>query len=534
MITCTTDISLISNKKIRIIAQTACIVLFCLFFTTSCGSTNSPHLADPLQESLTLQDLLDTAHERRQGIYPPNIERLEELTYGRTPRTIDIREDERFFNYHPFGTILSIPSEEAIYDVQLFFDVLRQIYGGYIYFGGDEVFVPLFDEIIEEIASQERWGIDNLARLLYLRLNPYIHDNHLSIGGGVEFFSNRFESNYCVFTNDTIFDRTENGFRNRDNGLYVQEVVGYDKDDVFRLTVNEYGEFYYTLVIEGPYYRGAELIIVYENGKETITQFDVTREGTAWPEYHEPSLEFIDGFPVITINAMYMEQAFFYEDVIKANTFLSFVDELRHESAIIIDLRENGGGNMMLAARWLYNLIGEFVPNNHVWLTVEDYDTFMATRVGGIGDPDDPFYLPFCIVMEQRIHTPFDENHVITYPSGINRSDSLISNGQIIIFLTSRFTASAAEDFVDMAFSMENTLIIGHNTAGGLFADLTHTRLLPYSGIHFGLGTMLFLHAEAHNFREGVGLVPDLWVPHQDDALPAALALLRNHFAESE
>jgi len=59
--------------------------------------------------------------------------------------------------------------------------------------------------------------------------------------------------------------------------------------------------------------------------------------------------------------------------------------------------------------------------------------------------------------------------------------------------------------------NIENTLIIGHNTAGVLHTDLTYPRLvLPHSGIEFGFGRTINIHPPGL-LPEGVGIAPDIW-----------------------
>jgi hypothetical protein len=42
-----------------------------------------------------------------------------------------------------------ISMEDAQHDAIILFDVLQNFYGAYGYFGGDEVFLPLLDEILD-------------------------------------------------------------------------------------------------------------------------------------------------------------------------------------------------------------------------------------------------------------------------------------------------------------------------------------------------------------------------------------------------
>ena len=489
------------------------------------SSTIKP--AYPLQEHLTLQDLLNTAYERRLHIYMPSTERLVELTDGRKPNTFNMLYD---FTERPIHSRLTL--QNILHDVQLFFDILREVYGGYLYFGGDDVFLPIFDEILEELIRQDQsvWTVHNIVRIVHNGLGPVINDEHLSFGHGSDFLSN-----YTVLTSLEQFDRTERGFISRSNGMYVKEIVGHDKEKIFFLTVSPYGEFLYTPVLTGYRNKATSLTIIYENMESEVLEMHDTNNTERSPR-QSPSLEFIDGFPIVTINQMYFETvgsgSWMYEN---ANIFHSFVDKVRNEPAIIIDLRNNGGGNGLLAPRWLYNLVGEFVPSNRVQLAVESYDFFTyrseSNNPSNPSNPSNPFYQPMCEIRMQSVSVPFGDKHVVIYSTDPARGMVMVENDQIIIFLTSRHTRSAAEDFIDRGFNLENTLVIGQNTGGKLFTNLCYPwRRLPYTGISFGVGGRVAIHAEAHNFREGVGFAPDVWVNHPDDALPAALAILRNHF----
>lgn len=98
---------------------------------------------------------------------------------------------------------------------------------------------------------------------------------------------------------------------------------------------------------------------------------------------------------------------------------------------------------------------------------------------------------------------------------------------QILIVLVDRITGSAGELFTDLAFNVQNTLVVGQNTFGTLTTSLSFPSLqMPNSGITLALGNCcLYFHPEGH-FAEGVGFAPDVWVT--GDALAAALAMLRN------
>jgi len=509
-------------------------VTFAILMLTSCGRGSRSATTETLQQTpQNLQELLDIAYIRRLGIYTPGIERLAELTYGRVQNTFDMLYDWNGFSR---PQVSRLTAQNIMHDVQLFFDILREVYAAYTYFGGDEVFLPIFDEILGQFAysTQVSWAPQHIASIVHDGLRNYIHDHHLSFGG--RGFYTRFTSNYGVFASFEFFDRTENGFRNRSNGLYVKEVIEHDINEVFRLTITQYGEFMYTPVVEGRYNQDEMLTIIYETGESVTIKLYPTSDMKR-QIYQEPSLEFIDGFPVITISRMYLTHHSpgfpgYNEDAEHSRTFLSFVDKVRDEPAIIIDLRGNPGGSSLLPTRWLYYLTGEIISNNSIMLTpLEVHNNIIYAREHS---PDIIIYPPSSDeIHAQQVIIPFGDNHVIRYNIEPDRHDTVISNEQIIIFLSSRHSGSASEVFINMGFNLENTLVIGQNTQGTLVTGLCFpNRFLPYTGIGFDIGSTLFVHADTLNFREGVGIAPDLWIPHNEDALLAALALLRNHFGE--
>jgi len=120
----------------------------------------------------------------------------------------------------------------------------------------------------------------------------------------------------------------------------------------------------------------------------------------------------------------------------------------------------------------------------------------------------------------------FDSNHIIYAQSPCE----IVSNDQLIIVLVDRFTASAGEQMVDLAFSMENVLVIGQNTAGVLITSSGWINsALPWSSITFDFSADMRVFPEGH-FIEGIGFAPDIWVI--GDALTAALNMLNHHLSQ--
>ena len=104
--------------------------------------------------------------------------------------------------------------------------------------------------------------------------------------------------------------------------------------------------------------------------------------------------------------------------------------------------------------------------------------------------------------------------------------DKFVSNENLLIILANKNTGSAGEMFVDLAHNVENTIIVGTNTAGVLIGDSTGYITLPNSKVPVTFGTGLSFFPENY-FEEFVGFMPDLWV--SGDAEEAVLNFIEKH-----
>lgn len=463
---------------------------------------------------LTLVDVFAIANERRQSVKQPDILAAQELLKGYTPGIINV-EDLTGGNLK-----LSLSREEAIFDAEKYFSMLRHTYGGYTYFGGDEIFLPIFDDIIEALSKQEEWPTMKFVDEIHSQLSRVIFDNHLFIDMKI------YAVEYDFYAWEMPFDKNGDRFLKRDSGLHVAEIEGYDLDEVFRLAVNEEGEFFYIPIFMEPKNLSGNLCItvIYDNGdKEIVSLKNPNRRG--WP-LQDSMLRYKDDIPIVVLRKMYNpfvggglggnSSNANMEDAIR---FLSFAEELKDENVIIIDIRSNQGGYSILSNKWLYLLTGEIVPNNFLRVhydlnkLVDLTETLMQQEEDIINNP---YYDLTVESLDQMV--PFGEDHFISNPP-----DRIISNDKLIIFLIDRYVYSAGEVFTDLINSIENTLVIGQNTAGTLITGGFITYYLPNSNVAFSITHSFHIFDEAY-FREGVGIAPDVWVV--GDASKAALAIL--------
>jgi len=436
-----------------------------------------------------------------------------------------------------------VPRSAARADIRMLFSTLNRYYGAYIYLGGDDVFLPIRDSLMDIVDTQAVWDTNCLAVLIHEALSSVINDRHMHL--------NRIGFtgiNYGFFSYSGRFAIETEGFKCQATGRYVAELIlpcnpDYILEiaDIFRLSMDEGGEyFFYTpilaLRLQAEQLAPCYLLIMYKCG----TTETVALEAYAMPmfaqlgslAYHvsyepheiipfEPftSLELIQGFPVVSVNKMGTPDAPDGENASGvAMQFLEYARVLRDEPIIIIDLRGNVGGNGILPTQWLYYLLDEIVPHNFVKLTPMDYYAYREFTGIDAMLPTEVEVSIFSTI------SPLDDNHTISgFPTG-----SLVENNQLIILLIDRLVGSAGEAMVDLAFSIENTFVIGQNTHGALICVGDARRTMPGSGIPFGFGVSLFVHPEGH-FTESRGFAPDIWV--SGDALEAAIGMLSNHLS---
>ena len=463
-------------------------------------------------DELTLNDIIDIANQRRQSLVGAGEERLSELIKRIEPPE-ELSDLSRLLQ-PPENRQIHITKEEAIHDAEVLLELLRYGYGAYAHFGGDEVFLPMFERIKEELSEREIWHSGLVGQVFANHLETVIADNHSIM------FGRRMGIFYQFYVWETPFDLINNKFYHRETGRYVTEIVDYNINDVFRLAMDEGGNFFYIPIFEKysnilTYGRYDFTFIFNDGSQEVVTLRNHT--SVSQPT-GPPVLHFINDIPIVSIKIMghpyfdTLQHHMLQEtDFVNTQEFLSFVDDLKDEPVIIIDIRSNKGGHGILAPLWLYLLTGKAVHQSYVIFIPFIY--FNWENLPLSVDLDNPEYL----ISEE------DSKFFNEFSQSIQR-DTVISNDKLIIMLIDRHTMSAGEHFVDLLFNMENTLVIGQNTFGIGITSFPEFFYLPYSGVEIGIGLQHYPFPESH-FTEGRGFAPDVWVI--GDALTAALAIIQ-------
>ena len=372
----------------------------------------------------------------------------------------------------------------AIQDAEILFHYIQNQYPGYDFFGGDEVFLPILQDLKYALYNYGSYITRlNFSGKLFWGLRDIISDGHFAIGPWL------ISSDIAYFhNNQAMYDSANGYFINRHTGETLVDANGQDINSIMKLHLNKDGEFFYSpIFLEDTPANYLEKIFTYKNGHRVTYTF--AREQVYHRPITYPSLTHIAGVPVVQLMRM-GEVAGRHAD--HATLFLDTVPKLAEEPVIVVDLRGNAGGFPGVAQSWIFLLTRQFASHNYAHIT--------QRRPGGY---------------------TVNSNYNIMLP----RPRRIVCIDSIIIFLTDRTVVSGGESFVDLAFNMHNTLVVGTATAGVMaFSGSLYENILPHTGLTFTFGSERFLWPEGH-FAEYVGIQPDLWV-YGDNALEYTLAMI--------
>lgn len=445
------------------LALAACLLL--------AGCAPAARTAAPPQP--TLEELLDEVNAAHQAVEkePGRGWVMAHLRDPAEKRTAEERAAYLPKEAKEYDPERELTAEQAAADVEWLFSALRDGYPLYGYFGGAAAFDAAEQSALAAVNADGTLACGELQDILLEALS-FVKDGHFSVNG-----LGTAPKKLPFFFRETAFYKTEDGYRTAD-GRTVASVDGYpDLEDLFRRSISPEGEIvYYPILLQDGAYKISDVL-----------------EKTAWLCSETLTVRYTDGSAAELTAEPY--QFYCDEDapavssrqdgeipVFQFNGFRADVrDEILEGAALlsrapvsILDLRMNGGGDANLAVAWMRQYAGAQVPPNRYV-----FDIFTG---------EEPF----------------------------GSRDRWVSNENILIILTEKFSASASEFTLDMAHNLENCLIIGENSNGSLLTALSKFQL-PNSGcvVHANLvSDLVFLDPDGSDYFEELrGFYPDFWVP---------------------
>lgn len=427
--------------------------------------------APALPPQPTLEELLDEVNAEHQSIRRGEID---PTPYLRT--SITEEEGLKVWDYvraqgEDFDPDRQLTRAEAEEDVAWLFDALYYSYAFYDYLGGPAVFDAAESAVLQELEGKDSLTARELQDLLIGHLG-FIKDGHFNING-VQTACRKAP----FFFRQVAFVKTEDGWRTV-GGRTVESVDGHeDLDELFKRSISRQGDLvYYPVLLEDVAFDmqsefqqhacSEKLTVRYADGStQTLTAEPFQRyseevDADNVTEYYKNG-----EIPVFALN-MCDDAACDAADAAAIMVARSPVG--------MVDLRTNPGGSDLICNLWLRRYT--HTERNNMYRNQYVMNVFSGPFSGADG---------------------WVEN-----------------DGRILIVLTGKRTASAAETFVDMAYNVENVLFIGENTSGAQVTSAAYHIQLPHSKCVVTMGHGLFVVPQDWDYYEELrGYEPDIWVP---------------------
>ena len=430
--------------------------------------------AEPTLEERQAEFLafLEEVNASRRAIY----ENTEPIAYDEAwmPDLTDLegvftQEEMEAFLTPPENGPRTVTAQEAAEDVEVAFLLLKHAYGAYDYFGGDEVFLPLRDEVLSELPGEGEVTPEQLEKLLADVLAPVLVDGHFSIGYTP---MRTMHSKYMYYVPNLFFD----------------DPAGLDPELV-KPTLDAEGRLCWCFAALASSAEQADLPRTAEVDGETVdlrwTQAVPTQNSHDVFSRHVLA----DGTPLLISTSMVDETE---EARAQLEELAGCGKEYADAPVVILDVRCNGGGNSPYISSWFMGYTGQRDNLRKIW----------ALKLTPIN------MLRYTTIDELRM----DFNGKAPFWDVSISLGTWVEHPGLTLVLQDKRVASSGELAVEEMRTVDNTLFLGSNTLGCGLTPNNYLHFLPRSGLGLYFGTGLSLIEDRQN-RDGVGHLPDLWVP---------------------
>ncbi|MCQ2587838.1 MAG: S41 family peptidase [Treponema sp.] len=385
---------------------------------------------------------------------------------------------ESINQFIPQGKIRrKISIDQAVSDVNVFFDCMRLLYSGYDYFFTDELSSQIQNNLINKLKQKLIKHITNekLCRYLFQALRPFIHESHMDFISGHLYFS--FAKPYIAYVSNVVVIKKDKCYQvvKGDKIFKINQIFKEDEIKDYLLPTlcpdemkNKDDEFF--------------LLGMYANKK--IRTFCIKNKKI---KVHRIKCDFAE-----KDNKQNLVEHDNYVVVNHPSYLLEVnqekLDEFSNEGRIcskkqitILNVAGNYGGN-------------DYFPRNFFTAFAgSDYQNLKVAKID-----------------IQEGDNSVKQYEIIDLGKDKSKGEY---NGQLFVVMN-KSTASSGEAPVAIAKNITGAIIVGSASSGcGTFGDCLSYQL-PNSKIYFRLGYKLFYY---DNFEEGKGWIPDFWI---DDKNP--------------
>lgn len=338
-----------------------------LTLLSGCASVVEQSPAGPIVLSDELLALMETVNLEHQAVIKPEIDEaaiVERWARDTSKYTLD---------YQIAGSMSDgiLTAAQAKNDVNVLFYNLQTKYGLYEYFGGDKVFGPARETILQACDEAGALTPGELLDILMANLT-FARDGHFSINGQ-QVAPRAFSFHY----RDVAFEKTESGYQTLESKKrVVASVDGYDNlDTLFRRSISDQGTIvYYPVVLVELAARDfwtnddfahdfipGDLVVRFKDGSSQLLPAEVSPVDVG-RERDRPAVELYENQSVPVLFSRRMGNVLGGDW--DARDFLTYAETLKDEPVAILDLRSNGGGQSDLPYRLLQSYTGKNVTGN--------------------------------------------------------------------------------------------------------------------------------------------------------------------------
>ncbi|WP_425445847.1 S41 family peptidase [Dethiothermospora halolimnae] len=496
----------------KYLAKTSIIVIFlAILFLPSCKPEKELDFNKVIKEvnqerKARLES--ESQNDIRQYIYKVSGDR-EGFTEDEIESLLQPREEKQ-------GTI---SKENALEDTEYLFKILKYMYGGYGYYGGDEIFNQAKKQVINSINAKEELSVNDLKTIFYEELS-FITDGHLAIGR--IHINKKHRLNYYCNQEIEIKQNNKGFYFTKDNKKRYLKSINKDEkvEKYLKLAINENGELiYYIGLLQND--KKAKLSLQIEYNLDSERKKDVIKLAKAKRKVHRNPTAFeqktVEGIPVLICRRL--------DDKREENTLKYFVEtgsKLKNEEVFIIDLRGNGGGSDIWCNFWYENYIGH--PPKTGKSSMKRYSKLYLQAQKNIQDINiepllEKYDMPRLNEEVEKYYGPKVEalkNKAYDDWKVEVEDSKWVNNDNIIFVLVDKGVASSGEIFIEHLRTLDNVVFVGTNTAGYHDVSDLQNVYLPNSNLNVYLGAGLDMNKYPPYFIDGVGFEPDIWLDNED------------------